>query len=85
MFPARISLLLVLQFYVIYFFVYLFLYLFSFNFLFFFFFLTDSSELHWFIHSRGFADQFERNHVLSTKKTLKITVKVFFYLPHILY
>ena len=39
MFPARISLLLVLQFYVIYFFVYLFLYLFSFFFLFFFFFL----------------------------------------------
>ena len=82
MFPARVTLLLVLQFYVIYFFVYLFIYLFSF---FFFFFFTDSSELHWFIHSRGFAIQFERNHVLSTKKTLKITVKVFFYLPHILY
>lgn len=45
-------------------------------------FFTDSSELHLFIHSRhsrGFAVQFERNHVLSTKKTLKITVKVFFY------
>ena len=48
-------------------------------------FFSDSSEFHWFIHSRGFAVQFERNHVLSTKKTLKITVKVFFYLPHILY
>lgn len=47
-------------------------------------FFSDSSEFHWFIHSRGFADQFERNHVLRTKKTLKITLKVFFYLPHIL-
>ena len=64
----------------IYFFVYLFILLY-----FFFFFFTDSSELHWFIHSRGFAVQFESNHVLSTKKTLQITVKVFFYLPHILY
>ena len=73
MFCARVSLLLVLQFYVIHFFVYLFLL---------FYFFTDSSELHLFIysrHSRGFAVQFERNHVLSTKKTLKITVKVFFY------
>ena len=80
MFPARISLLLVLQFYVIYFFVYLFILL-----SFFLFFFTDSSELHCFIHSRGFAVQFERNHVLSTKKTLHISVKVFFYLPNILY
>ena len=40
--------------------------------------LVNSSELHWFIHSHGFAVQFERNHVLSTKKILKITVKVFF-------
>ena len=79
MFPARISLLLVLQFHVIYFFVYLFILLYSI------FFFTDSSELHWFIHSRGFAVQFERNHVLSTKKILQITVKVFFYLPNILY
>ena len=63
MFPARISLLLVLQFYVIYLFLCLFIY---FTLFFFFFFFTDSSELHWFIHSRGFADQFERNHVLST-------------------
>ena len=47
--------------------------------------LVNSSELHWFIHSHGFAVQFERNHVLSTKKILKITVKVFFYLPNILY
>ena len=52
---------------------------------FFFFFFTNSSEIHWFIHSRGFAVQFGRNHVLSTKKTLQITVKVFFYLPNILY
>lgn len=80
MFCARVSLLLVLQFYVIHFFVYLFLL---------FYFFTDSSEPHLFIHSRhsrSFAVQFERNHVLSTKKTLKITVKVFFYiLPDILY
>ena len=82
MFPARISLLLVLQFYVIYLFLCLFIY---FTLFFFFFFFTDSSELHWFIHSRGFAVQFESNHVLSTKKTLQITVKVFFYLPNILY
>ena len=81
MFPARISLLLVLQFHVIYFFVYLFILLYSI----FFFFFTNSSEIHWFIHSRGFAVQFGRNHVLSTKKTLQITVKVFFYLPNILY
>ena len=76
MFPARISLLLVLQFHVIYFFVYLFILLYSI--FFFFFFVTNSSEIHWFIHSRGFAVQFGRNHVLSTKKTLQITVKVFF-------
>ena len=29
--------------------------------------LVNSSELHWFIHSHGFAVQFERNHVLSTR------------------
>ena len=62
--------LLVLQFHVIYFFVYLFILLYSIFFFFFFFFFTNSSEIHWFIHSRGFAVQFGRNHVLSTKKNL---------------
>ena len=66
-------------------FISLFTYLFYFILFFFFFFFTNSSEIHWFIHSRGFAVQFGRNHVLSTKKTLQITVKVFFYLPNILY